>query len=69
MTEDELDAESARVIEAAMGGLTNHEFLVKTSREAAANTEARQAAIQKNRERALRLLAEIEKSAGEGKAD
>ncbi|MDD2743698.1 MAG: hypothetical protein PHV02_15645 [Rhodocyclaceae bacterium] len=63
-TEKDVDAESARMIEAAMGGLTNHELLIKTSLEEAANVEARQEAIKKNRERALRLLAEIDKSMG-----
>ena len=64
MTEKDVDAECTRMIEAAMGGLTHHELLIKNSLEEAANVDARQEAIRKNRERALRLLAEIEKSMG-----
>ena len=65
MTEkNDLDAEAERMINAAIGGMTPHELLIKTSLEEAANVEGRQAAIQKNRERALKLLAEIDKTLG-----
>ena len=45
-----------------MGGLTPHQFLIESSLAEAANVEERNAAIAKNRERALKLLAAIEKS-------
>ena len=65
MTEkDDLDAEAERMINAAIGGLTPHEHLIKASQAEAADVEGRKAAIQKNRERALKLLAEIEKTLG-----
>ncbi len=66
MTEknDDLDAETERLINEAIGGMTPHELLIKTSLAEAANVEARQAAIKKNRERAMKLLAEIDKTLG-----
>lgn len=65
MTEkNDLDAEAERMIEAAIGGMTPHELLIKTSLAEAADVEGRKAAIQKNRERALKLLAEIDKTLG-----
>ena len=57
------DAEVERMLAAAMGGLTPHQLLVQTSLAERARVEERQAAIAKNRERAMRLLAAIEKSA------
>lgn len=60
----EAEAEVERMIEAAIGGMTPHELLIKTSLAEAADVEGRKAAIQKNRERALKLLAEIDKTLG-----
>jgi hypothetical protein len=62
MEEKELDSKTERMLNAALGGLTTHQALVKASLEEAAKVEERKAATAKNRERALRLLAEIEKS-------
>ena len=62
---DDLSSKTDRMLEAAMGGLTAHQLLVETSRAEAANVAERTAAIAKNRERALRLLAEIEKTMGQ----
>ncbi|PKO88797.1 MAG: hypothetical protein CVU18_06065 [Betaproteobacteria bacterium HGW-Betaproteobacteria-12] len=56
------DAEVERMLAAAMGGLTPHELLVQNSLAETANIAERQAAIAKNRERALKLLAAIDKS-------
>ena len=56
------DAEAERMLDAALGGLTPHEALLKASRADAEKTEERAAAIAKNRERALKLLEAIEKS-------
>lgn len=62
MPENDLDLETERMLDAAMDGLTPHQVLVKASLAEAANVAERAAAIEKNRERALRLLAAIEKS-------
>ncbi|EKD98687.1 MAG: hypothetical protein ACD_23C00311G0001 [uncultured bacterium] len=62
MPENDLDLETERMLDAAMAGLTPHQALVKASLAEAANVAERAAAIEKNRERALRLLAAIEKS-------
>jgi len=64
MSEKDLDEKVERMLSAAMGGLTPHQALVKASLDEAANVDERAAAKAKNRERALRLLAEIEKSQG-----
>jgi len=64
MSEKDLDEKVERMLNAAMGGLTPHQALVKASLDEAANVAERAAAKEKNRERALRLLAEIEKSQG-----
>lgn len=61
-TEIDPITETERMLEAAMGGLTPHQFLIESSLAEAANVEERNAAIAKNRERALKLLAAIEKS-------
>ncbi|MDD2884128.1 MAG: hypothetical protein PHT48_03675 [Dechloromonas sp.] len=50
--------------EVANDGLTPHERLLKLSRDDAARVEERQAAIAKNRQRALELLTQIEKNLG-----
>lgn len=60
MPDDDLDAQTERMLEAAMGGLTPHQLLLQSSREDAASAAERTAAIARNRERALRLLAAIE---------
>jgi len=62
MTEEDLDAKAERLLTAAMGGLTPHQLLVQTSLAESANVSERDAAIARNRERALRLLAAIEKT-------
>ena len=64
MPEKDLDAKVERMLNAALGGLTPHEALLKASLDEAANVAERAAAKEKNRERALRLLAEIEKAQG-----
>jgi ABC-type transporter Mla subunit MlaD len=64
MSEENLDEKVERMLNAALGGLTPHEALLKASLDEAANVAERAAAKEKNRERALRLLAEIEKSQG-----
>lgn len=62
MQEEDLDAQADRMLDAALGGLSPHQALLEASRAESANVEERSAAIAKNRERALLLLAEIEKS-------
>jgi hypothetical protein len=64
---ENLDDKVDRMLTAAMGGLTPHQALLKASQEEAANVDERAAAKKKNRDRALRLLAEIEKA--QGKSD
>ena len=66
MEEKELDSKIERMLNAAMGGLTPHQALLKASLEEAAKVDERKAAAAKNRERALKLLAEIEKSQTKG---
>lgn len=58
--EDDVNAE--RMLEAALGGLTPHQALIRASLAESADSEARAAAVAKNRERALKLLEAIEKS-------
>lgn len=60
MPENLDDEHVDRMLHAALGGLTPHEALIQASLADAANVEARRAAIAKNRERALKLLAAIE---------
>ncbi len=62
MEDKELDSKTEQMLNAALGGLTPHEALVKASLEEAANVDERKAAAEKNRERALKLLAALEKS-------
>lgn len=62
MPEDEVAAQTERMLDAAFGGLTPHQVLLRASQAENADVAGRAAAIAKNRERALRLLAEIEKS-------
>jgi hypothetical protein len=62
MPDNDLDAQAERMLEAAMGGLTPHQLLIQNSQADAANADERAAAIAKNRERAQRLLAALEKS-------
>jgi len=63
-SEKNLDAHADRMLEAALGGKTAHQALLEASQAETANVEERAAAIGKNRERALKLLAEIEKAMG-----
>jgi hypothetical protein len=67
MSKNDLDAQTERMLDAAMDGLTPHQALIKASLADAANVAERAAAKEKNRERALKLLAAIEKS--QAKAD
>lgn len=64
LPEEDLDAQVDRMLEAAMGGLTPHQLLVQASLAESASVEEKAAAIAKNRERALRLLAVLEKTQG-----
>lgn len=64
MSDHDADAHADRILEAALGGLTPHQALLEASLAESANVDERAAAIAKNRDRALRLLAEIEKSMG-----
>jgi ABC-type transporter Mla subunit MlaD len=67
MSKNDLDTQTERMLDAAMDGLTPHQALIKASLADAANVAERVAAKEKNRERALKLLAAIEKS--QAKAD
>lgn len=60
MPDHDLDAQAERMLEAAMGGLTPHELLMQSAQDDATRIAERSAAIAKNRERALRLLAALE---------
>lgn len=62
MPENDLDTKIDLMLDAAMGGLTPHQLLIQASLAEAAKVEERSAEIAKNRERALKLLAAIEKS-------
>jgi hypothetical protein len=64
MSDTDIDRQAERMLEAALGGMTPHEALLEASRNESADVDARAAAIAKNRERALKLLAELEKSLG-----
>jgi ABC-type transporter Mla subunit MlaD len=68
MPDKDLDEKVERMLSAAMGGLTPHEALVKASLDEAAKVAERAAAKEKNRERALRLLAELDKAQGKSKS-
>lgn len=59
--EQNVDERIERMLEAARGGLTPHEALIQASLAEAADVEGRAAAIARNRERAMRLLAALEK--------
>lgn len=62
MSDKDLDAYADSMLNAALGGLTPHQALLNASIADSANVDERAAAIAKNRERALKLLAAIEKS-------
>lgn len=64
MPDEDLDAKAERMLAAALGGLTPHQALVKSSLADAAKVDERNAANEKNRERALKLLAALEKKLG-----
>ena len=64
MSDMDIDRQAERMLEAALGGMTPHEALLEASRNDSADVDARAAAIAKNRERALKLLAALEKSLG-----
>lgn len=64
MPEEDLEAKAERMLDAALGGLTPHEALVQASLAESANVDERNLANEKNRERALKLLAALEKSLG-----
>ncbi len=60
--EEDIDAKIDSLLEAALGGLTPQQALIEATQAETAKVEERAAAIAKNRERALKLLAEIEKT-------
>lgn len=62
MSDQDIDQQAERMLEAALGGRTPHQALLESSRAESADVAARAAAIAKNRERALKLLEAIEKS-------
>jgi hypothetical protein len=62
MPDNDLDAQTEHMLEAAMGGQTPHQLLMQSVQDDATTIAERAAAIAKNRERALRLLAALEKS-------
>ena len=64
MSDTDIDRQAERMLEAALGGMTPHEALLEASRNDSADVDARAAAIAKNRERALKLLAALEKALG-----
>ena len=64
MPENDHESKTDAMLEAALGGLTPHQLLIKASLADAANVAEREAAKAKNRERALQLLEAIEKSQG-----
>ena len=64
MSDTDIDRQAERMLEAALGGMSPHEALLGASRNGSADVDARAAAIAKNRERALKLLAALEKSLG-----
>lgn len=64
MSESGQDPELDRLLNAALGGMTPQEALIAASRADAENVEEKAAAIARNRERALKLLAALEKSLG-----
>ncbi|HEX6736380.1 MAG TPA: hypothetical protein VF096_16345 [Azonexus sp.] len=57
-----LEPEVERMLAAARGGLSPHELLVRNSLAERANVAERSAAIAKNRERAMKLLAALEQT-------
>ena len=61
VNEQNVDERIERMLEAARGGLTPHEALIQASLAEAADVDGRAAAIARNRERAMRLLAALEK--------
>lgn len=56
------EAQAERMLTAALGGMTPREALIQSSLADSADSERRAAAAAKNRERAMKLLAAIEKS-------
>ncbi len=62
MSKNDLALQADKMLEAALGGLTPHQALLEASLADAANVDERAAAREKNRQRALLLLAEIEKT-------
>ena len=64
MSDHDADQQAEKMLEAALGGMTPHQALLEASRAESADVEGRTAAIARNRERALKLLAVLEKSLG-----
>ncbi|UCV30023.1 hypothetical protein [Ferribacterium limneticum] len=64
MSDKDTDLNADRMLEAALGGMTQHEALIQASLADTADIAGRAAAAAKNRERALKLLEAIEKSMG-----
>lgn len=63
MSEEDLAEKAERMLEAARGGRTPHQLLMEASQAEKENVDEKAAAIAKNRERALKLLAVLEKAA------
>ena len=55
MSDEDLEAKADQMLDAALGGLTPHEALVKASLADSANVAERTVANEKNRDRALKL--------------
>ncbi len=62
MSDNEIDNDAERMLQAALGGMSATEALIAQTRAEREDVAGRAAAIAKNRERALRLLEALEKS-------
>lgn len=62
MPDKDLDQHAESMLEAALGGVTPHEALIRASLAESADVAGRAAAAARNRERAQKLLDALEKS-------
>jgi len=62
MPDKDIDQHAESMLEAALGGMTPHEALIRASLADSADVAGRAAAAAKNRERALNLLKAIEQA-------
>ena len=62
MSDPDVDQQAEKMLKAALGGMTPHAALLAASRAETADVGGRAAAIARNRERALKLLAVLEKT-------